>query len=372
MNDTLKYYSLLVNSNMILTSIKVHTDVREYVLDNLRPVTILTSTTPSGKSTLLRVLYDFLVSVDRIFAPIQNVDRVDISLKIPDEATEKLRKKYSRKWDVELEDWDGNVKIVKNFQHNHKEFILYVDNEIVFHAVQRLSEDEVITSIRRPVSIDLKTDTDSIGELYHIICKTPQAQLFSEYEELLLLGSEFCKDVLQYLKDNVKVYLIGPYIDYGTCADPVSIADEHYVGRHGENTILVLASLFTDGRVWPELAQLISTLEKMGIKRLRCGYRSGKIALSCLTKHNELVVCPELPCSVKVLITYYTQLLALPKYSIVLIDNFDYCMYGDTCQAIAKFIRNVVTRKKCQLIVELHNKDLVKCLVSEYSVLVTI
>ncbi|GEM_PF-5197778 len=357
---------------MILTSIRVVTEQREYRLDNICPITVITGSSPSGKSRLLQIINKFVNNIDKMFLHIDGVSRLDVMLRLPEEATYRIKRKYDRKWDIDLSEWAGDVRLIYNIQQSLNEFICQVEGETVLHVVKRVADDTVVTNIRRPVSIELKSNVNTVQELYKIINESPHAHLLSEFEELLLVSTEFCKDVVEALHINTRALLIGPYVDYLTCVEPSDNDDELYVGQHGENTVRVLASLFVDGRVWPSLAKMISLLERMGIKRLRCGYRNGKIAISCLSPKGELVICPELPCSVKTLITYYTQLIAAPKYSIILIDNFDYCLSQSICEAFPRLLKDCVISKKCQIIAEVHNSDNVKCLATEYTVMYTI
>ncbi len=329
-------------------------------------LTILTGNSGIGKSSILKLISKIFESIDKVYTKHESNKKISIKsiLSIPAERAKVIKKRFSKIWNIDLNDWDNSVLISYKVDKEFCETIIKIPiiDEPILHTVYR-GGNEIL--LRKPIEVEIKEYKNNIIELLKYVKNMPQTQLFPSYEEELNIALKLIENIVTSLK-SVKIYRIGPYIDYSSCVDMRdlwSIYSDDYVGIHGENTLVVLARAFADGRLWPDLAKLLSYLEKIGISRVRCGIVNGKLSITYVGDEG-LIICPELPCTIRTLITYYIQVLLSQKNSIILIDNFDFCMSEDTCKVLTGTFKQCI-HKNVQVIAEVHNKDIAKILVED-------
>ncbi len=327
--------------------------------------TFLKGSPSTGKSYILRIIYSIFHNIDKIRVDLGRRNRrvsIKLTIELPQEIARHIVRRLERSWNIDLSDWDRRVLVSVSSEKSRSEYVLkmsIIDEPIL----QIVTRDDIIV-IRRPVNIELKNTIDNVRELMKTVRELPQTHMFSTYEEEIHLMTDLVDSIISSIRQ-VKIYRIGPYIDYQTCIDVTELKeniDDDYIGRHGENTLLVLSRTFADGRSWSYLAKLLSYLERNGISRTRCGIVNSKLTLTYILD-GELMICPELSCTIKSLLAYYVQILAAERGSILLIDNFDYCMTEDACRLIINLIKSL--NKNIQLIVEIHNEKMADILEKE-------
>ena len=326
-------------------------------------LTVLTGSPNAGKSSLLKIINKIFENIDKVYQKVKITKKsiIKISIEIPQDKLKIIKRRFSKIWKVDLSDWDGTVQIIYNIDKDTYETIFKIPivDEPIFQVSYRDGEK---TIIKKPIEVEIKDKSVSILDIIKSIRDMPQTHLFSTYEEELEIILGLIESIVTSLK-SVKIYRIGPYIDYSSCIDMRdvwSIYSDDYVGIHGENTLVALSRAFADGRLWPNLAKLLSYLEKIGISRVRCGIVNGKLSITYISDEG-LVTCPELSCSIRSLITYYTQLMLAQKNSILMIDNFDYCLNEDTCRVLIPMFKDCLSRN-VQIILEVHSRDIVSIL----------
>jgi len=331
----------------------------------LSRLTILNGEPCTGKSTILRIIERTFKNIDKLGPGIARPGRkisIKMTVELPQDSARNLIRRLQRSWNIDLSDWDRRVIISTSTERSRYEYVLKISmiNEPILHVIMR----DNVTAVRRPVDIELKSSPETVRDLVRSIRELPQAHMFSTYEEEICLMSDLIELIVESLR-SVRVYSVGPYVDYPTCIDVKDLAetmDSTYVGAHGERTLLVLSRVFADGRAWSSLARLLSYLEKIGLSRVRCGLVEGKLTLTYVLD-GELMICPELSCTLRSLIAYYVQILAAERGSIILIDNFDYCMTESACRALIMLLKS--TSKNVQLIAEVHDSKLAELLQRE-------
>jgi len=327
--------------------------------------TILVGEPCSGKSMILRTIHKVLENVDKLRPCVGKPNRkvgIRMTLEIPAEHVKHIVKRFQKLWNVDLSSWDRRIVIAESVDRSRYEYVLKMSmiDEPILHVISRDSS----LLIRRPIDMELKSFPEKILDLTRTIRELPQAHMFSTYEEEILLMTDLIELIVRSLK-GIKIYRIGPYIDYSTCIDIMDIVgttEETYVGIHGEKTLLVLSRVFADGRYWPYLAKLLSHLEKSGLSRARCGIVNRKLTLTYVMD-GELITCPEISCSIRSLIAYYVQVLVAERGSMMLIDNFDYCLTEESCKLLLSLLKSL--GKNIQIIAEVHNENMVKILEKE-------
>ncbi|NPA69580.1 MAG: hypothetical protein GXO26_02120 [Crenarchaeota archaeon] len=327
--------------------------------------TILVGEPCSGKSMLLKLIHKTLENIDKIRPVIGRTSRkfsLKMIIEIPQEHVRHIVRRFQKIWNIDLSSWDRRILIAESIDKSRYEYVLKISmvDEPILHVVSRDSS----LLIRKPIDMELKVSVEKIQDLMKTIRELPQAHMFSTYEEEILLMTDLIDSIVTSLKE-LKIYRIGPYIDYSTCiniTDIVETSEDTYIGIHGEKTLLVLSRVFADGRYWPYLARLLSYLEKNGLSRARCGIVDKKLTLTYIMD-GELITCPEISCSIRSLIAYYVQILVAEKGSIILIDNFDYCLTDESCKILTSLIKSL--GKNLQIIAEVHNEKMINILEKE-------
>ncbi len=327
--------------------------------------TILVGEPCSGKSMILKLIHRTLENVDKVRPSVSRLNRklgLKLTIEIPQEHVKHIVRRFQKTWNIDLSSWDRKIVIAESIDKSRYEYVLKLSmvDEPILHVIYR--ENSII--IRRPVDMELKATVEKVQDLMKTIRELPQTHMFSTYEEEILLMTDLIELLMKSIKE-LKIYRIGPYIDYSTCiniSDIVEVSDDTYIGIHGEKTLLVLSRIFADGRYWPYLAKLLSYLEKNGLSRARCGIVDKKLTLTYVMD-GELVICPEISCSIRSLIAYYVQILTAERGSIILIDNFDYCITEESCKILINLLRSL--GKNIQIIAEVHNEKIIDILQKE-------
>ena len=350
---------------MLLTRLKVRNLYGLNTQVDFAPITIITGRTSSGKSLILNIVSSIIKKFqDRnLKLNLFKNSYLEIEFEIPEELRRRIIKKVN---EVDLSFWNGKFSIVIEV-NDHIDQCIKIENEVVLHIVQY--QDSIY--IRRPIETTLKDFQYNDYLIFNINFlkeRIPDyVTIFSESEQILSITFKLVTELIDFLK-NINCIFIGPYIDYNTCLD-VQEYLSNYVGKHGEYTTYVLAKVFSNPKMLNYVKFLSKILSGFGIKNFRVGWFGNKISMAYIDKFGNVITCPEISCQIKTLITIFTQLVTLDHYSILIIDNADYCLTDETLNVLSKVIKSILSEKKIQLILELHNQEFTKHFTQEYTLI---
>ncbi|WP_069807772.1 ATP-binding protein [Vulcanisaeta thermophila] len=334
---------------MLITKFRVKGFYGLNVSMDLGPLTIVTGPPGSGKSLIIELIRRFIngfkdkVVLDDLAGLEGGSMELTISL------NEQVKQK--------LEDMGHGA--------NYLVISLDVDGTGYTYAV-KLDDKEVLVvegrqgrgRVKYPVNVDVKDASTLLdpGGLTPISSAATLVESESlDYESLLSLVN-----VLRGFVTTMGIYKLGPYINFrGYSKGAETVGD--YVGEHGEYTLELLSTFFTDPRRDGDVRLMRKVLGELGFRNFRVGWYGGKIVVSYIDKRGVVHIGDELPCYAKTILAITTQLIMSRKPSLILIDNADYCLSEELGPFIAKLLGNYITGDR-QVIMEVRSKWLINSL----------
>ncbi len=330
----------------------------------LNSITVLFGRKPSGKSLLMKTLYRVLSSLSNLegLKSLPPELTITMTLKVSERARREICTYFRSHWNESIDAWSGRVILSLNRGKDTVEYLIKLPEleEPLLHIFY--SEERV--EVRRPIRVELNPTVRNVEEIYRNIIDKPEIAAISDAHNIVRIVFEFILKILDSLRSIKKVY-VNACNDFKTCIR----LDEFDL--HRDSVLALSASLLTRPRIALRLLSYLNqAARKANLEGMSIGIINEFITFT-VQRGDEIVTCPDLPCSLKAYINLVVNLLCLDRDSILFIENFDYCLAEEHIRTIALLLREVAQRG-CQVVLECRLSDVLLALESALQDLVRV
>ena len=326
---------------------------------NLAPLTIITGSSGSGKSSVLDAITFLFNNLGR---------KVDRNEEFYIEYQIVIDERYRRVLQDLLNNlnhtWiDDKIGIVLEYHKGKFRQLVKINGEEVILLVESNSESR----IKIPIEVEVIDGSKVLDSKSLRPRSTTSIELVSNVAEEYGTLMNFIDTLSKYLQE-ISIVKLGPYIDYDEYVHVKDLnVNTDFVGTHGEYTIPILSKIYTNPLLSSELNILRKIMKNLGFKNIKAGWIGDGLGLMYIDKRGK--VSSRLPCHAKTILSIGSQLIILKRPSILVIDNADYCLDSRSAEHVAKLITSFIGFKKLQIILEVHNQELLKYFTSQYTII---
>ncbi len=324
------------------------------------PLTILCGRRPSGKTLLMSLLHRLLLNP----ADVGDLDivrtRLDVDLRVtlrlPEHARRDICRYFKKYWNENLDEWSGRLVINLSIDRSKIEYVvkLVETDEPLLHIV---NDHGGTLRVRRPIATEFECGRLSIDGLYKHIMEKPEINAISSTYTTVRIVFEFVLRAFRHIGSVSNIY-VDQCEDFSTCLDLSELPSSR------SSPLVRGAELLAHPKVAPRLlAYLNQAARRAGFGGMSIGML-GKILTLSLQQDDEIVVCPELPRSLKSYVNLVTSLLYLDKSGILFVENFDYCLSDDLIKNVLSLLRERLQRGS-QIILECRSSDVASLMLSK-------
>jgi len=314
---------------------------------NLMPITLITGAPGSGKSRLINIIWNTLSNMGTsVKSRVNWLGKVTIMLRVTVDSD-----LSSRVAALGLKEGENQVEYVIEHDGRTLRQVVKTGGNTLLVLEARDSK----SMITHPIEIPVIDAWSLVGDDTLKVPEQEASVLISGNEEVL----ESLRALMNLVRGelvNHRVHLIGPYFEYE--GSERSLDHVEWIGRNGEGVIKALAELYMNPRFDGEIGLLRRALAKLGYKSLRVGLFNGSLTIGFKDSKGNFRVGGPLPCHLRTILAVATQVMLMRRGDVLLVDNLDYCMNGDTWDVLLGLLAEL-TRDKF-IIAEVHNYDLVK------------
>ncbi|GEM_PF-502023 len=326
---------------------------------NLAPLTIITGSSGSGKSSVLDAITLLFNNLGR---KVNHNDEFYIEYQIV--IDEKYRRILQDLLNSLNHTWiDDKISIVLEYHRGKFRQLVKINGEEVILLVESNNESR----IKIPIEVEIVDGSKILDSRSLKPRSTTSIELVGNVAEKYGTLMNLIDTLSRYLRE-ISIVKLGPYIDYDEYVHVKDLnVNTDFVGTHGEYTIPILSKIYTNPSLSSELNILRKIMRNLGFKNIKAGWIGDGLGLMYIDKRGK--ISSKLPCHAKTILSIGSQLIILKKPSILIIDNADYCLDSKSAEYMAKLITSFIGFKKLQAILEIHNQELLKYFTGQYTII---